>query len=401
MGNRAIVIKNRMQRYLEEHRFAGATVLVREKGKEELSVCFGKRDIERGLPVSEKTIFRLASMTKPVIAVAAMILTEQGKWKLDDPVKKYLPAFQNQKAANKMVGFMDIYEADPENPLVSKYHPEKLKDICLVSLERPVTIRDILGHCSGMGQGPFSNQIYQQKAVPGQTLEERVNIIGGIPLDFQPGSFASYSAAVAFDVLGRLIEIVSEEDLDTFIRKHICEPLAIQDMGFRLTEEQLERVARIYEAKDGILADVTETDKFWKMVNPLADGYFSGSAGMFGSLEAYDRFVQMLAKGGELDGVRILKPETVLSMSQRSVEYCLEMSPGIVWGLGMIVHENPAKSGRKVSKGTFGWSGAYGTHFFIDPVRQITAVMMMSVSNIGGADSDIARQLENDVSENQ
>lgn len=401
MSNGATVIENRMQRYLEEHRFAGAAVLVRKEGKEVFRGCFGKRDIERNLPVNEKTIFRLASMTKPVIAATAMILADQGKWKIDDPVEKYLPAFQNQKAANKMVGFMDIYEADPENPLVPKYHPEKLEDIQLVPLERPVTIRDILGHCSGMGQGPFSNQIYQQKAVPGQTLEDRVNIIGGIPLDFQPGTFAGYSAAVAFDVLGRLIEVVSEEDLDTFIRRHICEPLAIQDMGFRLTEEQLERTARIYEAKDGILTDVTDTDETWKMVNPLMNGYFSGSAGMFGSLEAYDRFVHMLANGGELDGVRILKPETILCMSHRSIESCLEMSPGIIWGLGMIVHEAPEKSDRKVSRGTFGWSGAYGTHFFIDPVRQISAVMMMSVSNIGGADSDIARQLENDVSDNQ
>lgn len=401
MSNRATVIENRMRGYLEEHRFAGAAVLVRKEGKEEFHACLGKSDIEKNLPVSKKTIFCLASMTKPVIATAAMILADQGKWKIDDPVEKYIPAFKNQKAANKMVGFTDIYEADPKNPMMPKYHPEKLEDIRLVPLVRPVTIRDILRHCSGMGQGPFSSQIYQQKSAKGQTLEERVNIIGEIPLDFQPGTFAGYSAVVAFDVLGRLIEIVSEEDLDTFIRKYICEPLAIQDMGYRLTKEQLERTARIYESNDEGLTDVTETDELWEMVNPLPGGFFSGSAGMFGSLEAYDRFAQMLANRGELDGVRVLKPETVMRMSQSSTEYCLEMSTGIAWGLGMIVHVDPERSGRKVSRGTFGWSGAYGTHFFIDPLRKISAVMMMSVSNIGGADSDIARQFENDVSDNQ
>ena len=374
-------------------------MLVRKDGKEIFRYQNGLRDMAGGLPVESDTIFRLASMTKPVIAAAIMILSDKGLLDIDDGIAQYIPAFANMQAADRMVGFMDIYEADPNNPMIPKFNPEKLEGIELVSVELPIRIRDILGHASGMGQGPYSCMIYEKGAYPGQTLEERVNWISQVPLDFQPGTFAGYSAAVGFDVLGRIVEIVSGMDLDTFIQTEICKPLGIKDLGYRLNEEQLGRLSHIYEAADGKLTDVTETDGPWKMVNPLPDGYFSGSAGMFGSLEAYDRFAAMLAGGGELDGVRILKEETVRRMVTDSSANHLTMAPGISWGLGMIVHEDTKASGRAVSEGSFGWSGAYGTHFFVDPVKHISAVMMMSVSNIGGADSPLATAYENCVME--
>ena len=162
-------------------------------------------------------------------------------------------------------------------------------------------------------------------------------------------------------------------------------------------QEQRERLARLYEAENGQLRDVTDSEPSWQIVDPLPRGYYSGSAGMLGSLNAYDRFASMLLGGGELDGVRILRPETVSAMAVNSSPRKLEMAPGIGWGLGMIVHEDPQRSGRHVSPGTFGWSGRYGCHFFIDPIRQISAVMTMGVSNVGGADSPLARAFEDAI----
>lgn len=383
--------------HLEQKHFAGVSAVVRRRGDVVWRGNFGLRDIRRELPAENETLYRLASMTKPVVAAAIMLLSDRGALNIDDRVDKYLPSFSNMTVADRMVGFMDVYEADPQNPLMPKFNSEKLEGIQAVPLTQPLAIRHLLGHCGGMGQGPYSNSIYETGLRPDQTLAERVEWMSRVPLDFQPGEFAGYSAGMGFDVLGRIVEVVSGRDLDTFVRQELCGPLGVSDLGWRLTKEQQGRLSRLYEAKDGALIDVTETDASWKVVDPLPQDYFSGSAGMFGSLEAYDRFAQMLANGGELDGVHVLKPETVARMRVNSSPKKLEMAPGIGWGLGMIVHEDTERSGRRLSKGSFGWSGAYGCHFFIDPIRQLSAVMTMAVSNIGGADSPIAREFENAI----
>lgn len=392
-------VKDFLDNYLEKKAFAGAGCIVRKDGVVVEKVCNGYADLEHKIPVTEQTMFRLASMTKPVVAIAVMILEEEGKINIDDEVSKYLPEFSKQKAADRVVGFMDCYEADPQNPLIPKFNEEKLDNIGLVDVKREVRIRDLLSHSSGMGQGPFSMLQMEPLFHNNQTLEERVSIIAKMPLDFQPGTMTGYSAAVGFEVLGRIVEVVSEMDLNSFIQEKICKPLKIKDLGFVLSEEQKGRIARLYEAADNELIDVTESDEPWKKVNPLVNGYFSGSAGMIASLESYDRIVQMLANGGVLDNHRILKIETVNKMSSLGSYEHLEMGPGVVWGLGMIVHENPQKENSLLSKGTFGWSGAYGTHFFVDPIKHITVTMVMAVSNIGGADSYIAKELEKVVGE--
>ena len=382
---------------LAEGRFAGASALVRQRGVLVWRGDFGFRDREKELNVDGDSIFRLASMTKPVIAVAVMILAERGLLDIDDPVSRYLPAFSRLQAADRAVSFADVLEFDPENAAVPRFNLQKLEGIGTVPVCRPLTIRHLLGHCGGMGQGPYSNGIYDSGIRPDQTLAERVDWMARVPLDTQPGDCAGYSAGMGFDVLGRIVELVSGKDLNRFIREEICAPLQIADLGYALTAEQRERLARLYEAESGRLRDVTESDAAWQIVDPLPRGYYSGSAGMLGSLNAYDRFASMLAGGGELDGVRLLRPETAAAMAVNSSPKKLEMSPGIGWGLGMIVHEDPQRSGRHVSPGSFGWSGRYGCHFFIDPVRQISAVMTMGVSNIGGADSPIARAFEDAI----
>ena len=393
-----MAIKEKFHDLCVQGNFAGGALLIRRDGQEIHRQYEGLRDIENALPVDGDTIFRLASMTKPVVAVCVMILEERGMLSLDDPIQKYIPAFEKLRAADRMVGFMDVYEPDPDNPTVPKFNPSKLDDIHPVPLERPVTIRHLLTHSSGMGQGPYSAGPLGEKNRTDMTLEERVNMFAEVPLDFQPGTFSSYSATTGFDILGRLVELLSGMDLETFTKTNICGPLGIRDMGFHPTDEHLSRLAKLYAAKDGQLTDIGDSDELCRMFDPRKVNYLSGSAAMFGSLNAYDRFVQMLANGGELDGARILKAETVTRMAdpRNSVH---EMGSGQFWGLGMMVRDDPEKAGSPLSKGSYGWSGAYGTHFFIDPVKRLTGVMVMNVSNIGGAGSPIIPVFEKGADE--
>lgn len=314
--------------------------------------------------MDKHTILRLASMTKPMVAIAVMQLAEKKRLSLDDPIGKYLPEFRRMKAAAQTLGFDDYYEADPNNPAMPKAKPELLEGIGLEDAIREVTIRDLLTHSSGMGQGPFSMTRYDQMTKPGQSLEERVHLISTLPLDFQPGTMTGYSANVAFDVLGRLVELLSGENLAAYTTHHICAPLGCGDLSFALNEAQKQRMARLYESSSSGLKDVTDEEASWQLVSPLNTGYYSGSAGMLGTVADYDRVVQMLSGGGILNGCRILKEETVHSMCEEGAAQHLEMFPGMRWGRGMVVFEAPEKAGRSVGKNTFGWSGAYGTHFF-------------------------------------
>lgn len=388
-------IKALVEKYIRENRIAGATMIVRKGGAVVCDAHYGYADIERGVPLDNHTILRLASMTKPVVAIAVMMLAERGRLSIDDPLEKYLPVFAHMKVADWLVGFEDSYEADPDNPAIPRMKADVLEGIGLVDAARPVTLRDMLTHSSGMGQGPFSMNQYDAGRQDGQSLAERVDFIAGLPLDFQPGTHTGYSAAVAYDVLGRVVEVASGVDLDTFIRENICAPLNCKDLGFALDAAQRDRLARLYETTPtGIMVDVSDTEAFWRQVTPLMNGYYSGSAGMLGAVADYDRVVKMLARGGELDGVRLLKSGTVEMMSMEASEHHLEMCPGMTWGIGMAVSEAPEKIGRPVGQGTFGWSGAYGTHFYIDRQNDITVTLGVNCSNIGGADSPFSRDVE-------
>lgn len=394
MKNNA-AINNLLHSYIDAFRIAGAALIVRKNGQIVCDTQAGWADIERKIPMDKHTILRLASMTKPMVAIAVMQLAEKKLLSIDDPIGKYLPDFSQMKAAALLVGFTDYYEADPNNPAMPKAKPELLEGIRLVDAVRQVTIRDLLTHSSGMGQGPFSMTRYDQLIKPGQSLEERVHLISTLPLDFQPGTMTGYSANVAFDVLGRLVELLSGENLAAYMTQHICVPLGCGDLSFVLNEAQKQRIARLYEGTASGFRDVTDEEPFWQLVSPLNTGYYSGSAGMLGTVADYDRVVQMLSSGGILNGCRILKEETVHSICEEGALQHLEVCPGMRWGLGMVVSEASEKMGRSVGKNTFGWSGAYGTHFYIDPENRITAVLGVNASNIGGADSPLSRELEN------
>lgn len=393
-----MVENKRIREFLEEqiknNAIAGAVLMIRKDGEQVCDIQCGYADIEQKRPVEKNTMFRLASMTKPVIAIGIMILAEEGKLDIDGELGDYFPQFKNMKVADKVVGFMDFYEPDPENPTAPKAKTELLEGICAIEAQNKITIRQMLNHSSGMGQGPVSITALDKVLKPTQTLEERVNIIADTILDFEPGTMTGYSAATAYEVLGLLIERVSGMDLNRFIQEKICRPLGIRDLTYCLTQEQKNRLCRLYEAgKDG-MRDVTDEEAAWKMVNPMVRGYYSGSAGMIGSMEAYEKIVQMLYNKGELNGVRLLSEKNVQKMIQIEKEPHMQMMPGAWWGLGMMVSENPQLTNRGVGAGTFGWSGAYGTHFYIDLKRKLTVVLGVNCSNIGGAGSPVSSELE-------
>lgn len=387
-------IRKVLEHAVQNHKIAGAAVIVRKKGVLLCDAQYGHADMEKSIPMKKNTILRLASMTKPVIAIGIMLLVEEEKLSIEDEVGKYLPRFNHMKAANKLIGFTVPYQADPDNPGAPKIDRERIEDVEKVNAKRPITICDLLTHSSGMGQGPVSMSRFEQSIKPGQTLEERIDIIADTILDFQPGEFTGYSASIAYEVLGRIIEIVSGMNLDTFIKEKICRPMGIIDLGFELSEEQKSRIARLYESQKDGMKDVSETEEFWRQITPMENGYYSGSAGLLGSTEAYDKIVQMLADDGQVCGRQFLKKESVFKMRNSAAEKRLEMCPGTVWGLGMAVTEEPKRAGRAVGKGTFGWSGAYGTHFYIDVENLVSVVLGVNCSNIGGADSELSRELE-------
>ena len=380
--------------YIQENKIAGAYVIVRKNGKVVCDSGYGYADIEKKVPIKRNSIFRLASLTKPVIAVCVMMLEEDGALSLDDPIDKYLSGYGDFQVADRLIGFEDYYEADPDNPARPKIHGDLLDEVHPVPQIRKITLRDLLTHCSGMGQGPVSMREFEKLFRQGQSLDERIEQIPSVMLDFQPGQMTGYSASVAFEVLGKVIEIVSGKNLQTFVEERILQPLEISDLGFCLTEEQKKRVVRLYEGNSRSMKDVTDTEPFWKLIEPFSNHYYSGSAGMVGSVEAYDRFVSTLTYENFESSKRILLEQSVKKMSHSAAYKRMEFNPGTVWGLGMAVVENPEKAGRKVGKGTYGWSGAYGTHFIIDPSRHITAVLGVNCSNIGGADSVLSRELE-------
>lgn len=387
-------VKKLLEQWITERQIAGAVVRIDKAGESLCDAWYGYADIGKGILMDRKSIFRLASMTKPVIAIAAMLLEEEGKLDIDAPIETYLPEFAALKAADKVIGFEEFYQADPDNPGMPKMNTGLIENIRETDLKRSVTVRDILSHSSGMGQGPVSMQRLNSEWKPEQSLQERVSIISKTLLDFQPGDHTGYSASTAYDVLGRMIEVVSGMNLDAFVKERICKPLKLRDTGFVMNEEQEIRIVRLYEAADGKLTDVSDSEEFWKLINPMAYGYYSGSAGMLGTVEDYSKIARMFLQNGTVDGQPFLHADTVSRMRQEASVKHLEMQRGIVWGMGMEVIEDPGLAGKRAGKGTFGWSGAYGTHFYVDVENKLTVVLGVNRSNIGGADSELSRLLE-------
>jgi CubicO group peptidase (beta-lactamase class C family) len=343
----------------------GAVVAIARDGKLAYMRAIGHQDRNGKIPMRPDGIFWIASMTKPVTSVGAMILAEEGKLVLDAPVSQYLPDLKNMQVATE--------EADPASGETR---------FALAPQKHLMTVRDLLRHTSGLIYPPQFldtriHRLYGEKVVftRNTTLSDFVASLGKVPLAHQPGEVWEYSWGV--DVLARVVEVASGQPFDQFLQGRIFGPLHMIDTGFYVPEAKL---ARLVDPPPG------GRDALWDVTRPPR--LFSGGGGLVSTAPDYLRFCQMLLNGGELDGVRILAPETVQLMTTNSlpadIRFALDWigpQTGASWGLGFGIRTNPDFSFVPGALGSFTWGGLWGTYFWIDPVAKLIAVQMIQVAS--------------------
>lgn len=359
-----------LQKYVDEGRLPGVVALVSRHGKVAYLEAFGQRDIEAGDPLDENDIFRIASQTKALVSTAVMILQEQGDLLISDPVGRYLPEFMETRVA--VAGDDGGYQVVPAN--------------------RPVRIRDLLTHTAGVsyGSGPARSE-WEEAEITGwyfahreEPIRETVRRIAALPFDAQPGERFVYGYST--DILGALVEVVSGQPLDEFLRTRLFEPLGMTDTHFYLPTDKTDRFAAVYSLIEGELRRAEDQGGMVSqgayVVGPRAS--FSGGAGGLSTAMDYARFLQMILNGGELDGVRILSPKTVELMTVNHVGDLLGVATG--FGLGFSVLLDLGASGQPGSVGEYGWGGAYHSTYWVDPQEDMVVVYLTQVIPAAGLD---------------
>jgi CubicO group peptidase (beta-lactamase class C family) len=350
--------------YVDTNQIAGAVTLVARKGKVVHFESQGWRDKEANQPMEKDAIFSLASMTKPIVSTALMMLWEDGKFMLDDPISKWLPSYANKQVVDSLSG---------------RRVPA-----------RPVTVRHVLSHTSGLsltpsaGPNPLTDgpaadgEPMEQTATPARpkTLLEAVERAAGSPLAFQPGERWQYGSSTDFVAI--LVEKMSGMTIDEFVRTRIFQPLGMRDTFYNVPREKVNKVAAIYRPdKDGKIALLRKPE----YREPTT--YFPGVAGLNGTAADYFRFSQMLLNGGEYNGQRLLGRMTVNMMITNQIgegKPVYIRGDGYGFGLGFGVLTNPAKAPDALSIGTFTWGGANGTLFWIDPQEDLIGIMMIQIN---------------------
>ena len=360
-----------IQRRIAAGDLAGAVVAIARKGRVAYVNAQGVMDLDTKQPMSSSSMFRIASMTKPVVGVGVMMMVEEGKLRLNDPVSRYIPEFRNMKVA-----VLQTSPAGRGGGAAGAAPPTP--QFYTMPAQREITIKDLLTHTSGLGSGPMSNSdIDKIVRKDGETLAQYIPRLGGTALEFQPGSRWAYSPGAGFETLGRIIEIASGMPLDRFFRTRIFDPLGMKDITFWPTDAQMPRLATVYSrTPTGLNKQVMPNDTMSRNV------YFRGSGGLYSTAEDYLPLGIMLAGGGEVNAKRLLSRKTVEMMSAAHIPDTLQGRPaGEGYGLSVRVVTNHAARGTMLSDGTFGWTGAQGTHFFVDPKEALTAVLMVQTSN--------------------
>ena len=348
------------QGFVDQQQLAGAVALIARQGKVAFFKTWGRMDLADDVPMRKDTIFRIASMTKPITSTAVMILHEEGRFFLNQPVSRYISELQgNLRVYTGMQGVRAQY----------------------TDQDRPISIRHLLTHTSGLTYGIFGDtpvdKAYQEARVFLPDLDGMVQKLSELPLLFQPGERWNYS--VSTDVLGKLVENVSGMSLDEFFETRIFRPLRMKDSGFSIAEQKIGRAATIYkpgEMQEGLEVNInTRKSPFTSRLPKM----LSGGGGLYSTAMDYLRFCQMILNGGELQGKRILSPKTVQLMSQNHVGD-LYTQNGYGFGLGFAVHTNQGESGVIESEGTLSWGGIFNTAFFIDPEEELIAIALSQLS---------------------
>jgi CubicO group peptidase (beta-lactamase class C family) len=371
---------------VKEGRLVGVQGMVFQDGKLIYEKSYGLRDRESGDSMKGNELYFIQSMTKPIVSAALMTLYDEGKFQLDDPVSKYLPEFSSLQVVK-----------DPTQGSSTGTYPA-------VS---PVTIRQALSHTAGMSHGiapiAYDKEIWNALILnPNiKTLGERVTALSKLPLMWEPGSKWNYSFTP--DIVGRLVEVISGKDLSAYLQEKIFDPLGMKETGYNLSEDQQKRVMVVY----GFNPD-SSLRRMDPQPSMSRNTIYSGVNALFSSAKDYLTFATMLLNRGELNGKRILKPETVDLMSSdhtggiryrldTSSQYVrlgngivtdslgtLNLEPGYQFGLGLAIVQDPARAQRTAAtKGEFFWSGANSTYFFVNPSKKLVGIFMTQVASVG------------------
>jgi CubicO group peptidase (beta-lactamase class C family) len=351
--------------YHDRQALPGAVLLVARNGRIAHLEAFGLRDRESGSRMTTDAIFRIASQTKALVSVAIMMLQEEGRLLIGDPVARYIPAFDSTTVAvEREGGGYDIVPAD-----------------------RAITIRDLLTHTSGIGYGygPAADR-WADAGIQGWYFANRdepiaatVERMAALPMDAQPGERFVYGYST--DILGAVVEQASGMTLDEFLRTRITDPLGMRDTFFYLPRDRRDRLATVYARPDSVGIVRAPDEGTMEAQGHYVEGprtSFSGGAGLVSTAGDYARFLQMLLNGGELDGVRILSPKTVQLMT---TDHIAERygAPGVGFGLGFSVVQDVGLRGEPGSIGEYGWGGAYHSTYWVDPEEQLVVVYFTQV----------------------
>lgn len=356
-----------MQRHIDAGDYSGSVTLVARNGRIAHLEAQGLMDIETRKPMTTDAMFRIMSMTKPIVGVAVMMMIEEGKVRLNDPISKFIPEFKDIK-----VGVLQGTQPPPA-PAGQRGAPPRFYT---VPAEREITVKDLLTHTSGLVSGPISNSENAKVSLKGkESNADYIPRLGQVPLEFQPGTRWAYSAQAGFDTLVLVVERASGMKFDQFATQRIFGPLGMKDTFFYPAASYNPRIATLYSKTDKGLV---------KQNNPnfMNGAFFSGGGGIFTTAEDYLQFGLMLMNGGQLNGKRLLSPRTVELMRSPFIPDTLPgRARGESFGLSMRVITDPVQRGVALSTGSFGWSGAYGTHFWVDTKEKLVAVMMTQTAN--------------------
>lgn len=360
-SERLLEIDAVVQRHIDAGEIQGAVTAVARHGKIVHFEAYGLMDTDSGRPMEKDAIFRMASSSKPVLGVAAMMMVEEGLFDPADEVARYLPEFSDVQVAV----FKEPADRDVSPAFVA---PGEAPAHRLVPAERPITIHDLLTHTAGLGSYGLGTAVAKLPNVgPDDTLASRVPLYARMPLDFQPGSRWGYSPRIGHDVVARIVEVVSGESYDEFLRRRIFEPLGMTDTHFFLPPEK--------EPRRVVIQGLDAKSKGWDKPSR----YASASGGLSSTAGDFLRFEQMLAGGGALFGNRLLSPESVARMSSNQVGELYGQGgkqPGSGFGYAVSVVLDPVAAKSARGEGAFGWGGAFGTVSWTDPANEITAVLM-------------------------
>lgn len=375
--------KVELQRRVDAGEIPGAVLLVLKNGKIAVQEAIGFRDRLNAAHMAMDTIFPIASMTKPIVAVAVMRLVEQGKLSLSDPLSNYIPEFKTTKVG------------------VEKINAEGKSELELVNASREITIQDLMRHTSGLTYGYFDNTLVDKSYLDNniydqnQSLEQQTSKLATLPLKYQPGSTWNYG--LSFDVLGRVIEVITKQSLDQALKELVTGPLDMKDTNFWVDESKYSRVA---------YSSVPPSK--WKYT-PLKTkpNLLSGGIGMSSTAKDYARFCQMLLNKGQLEGTRVLSRKSVELMTSNHLppgvqavkvpsswaNFVPRFESGLGFGLGFAVRTEQGRGALLGSSGEYFWLGASGTNFVIDPMEKMITILMIAQSDKGLENLQLMRNM--------